>query len=273
MKRLIMLGAVPLLTVGCVPVIPLPISIVTSSLSGISLLTTGKSTTDHVISAANKQDCAMHRVALGDEMCRNYASGEYRPDTRYTGHFPGDRDTVPQSAEVPEVWGDAVDKNTAELPETDKTGKDGKQPDAILVSSLAAPMRVPADVALDVSGLQPASAVPSDVRLGGWGRPVTPIAVESAELPPLPMTRPSATPAISQNPDLHYLSLGSFRVSDRADHLMRRYAGLSPTVMTVVVGGETWKRVAVGPMEKSAVEKLRRAHPRIDGHETWTFAR
>ncbi len=270
MKRLFVLSAVPLVVAGCVPVIPLPISIVTSGLSGISMLATGKSTTDHVISAANRQDCAMHRVALGDEMCRNYAAGEYRPDTRYTGDFPGDRDTAQQTAQAPEIWEKEADKNMAELPLDGQKGK----VDALMVSSLTSPMRVTATLSMDIAALRPSpSAVPRNARAGAWSRPETPIAVESAPLPPLPAVRPSTASAVGHSVDLRYLSLGSFRVTERADDLMRRYAGLSPTVMTVVVGGETWKRVAVGPMVKSAAEKLQRVHPRIDGRETWTFAR
>jgi hypothetical protein len=269
MKRFILLGAMPLLMAGCVPLIPLPISLVSSGLSGISLLATGKSTTDHVISAANKQDCAMHRVAFGEEICRNYDAGEYRPDTRYTSQFPGDHDQGPQVAETPNFWDDDLDTNTAELPEQPKQKQ---KIDPLLISSLTTPTRLTAVAPADLGGFQPAPLEEArDIRAGNWGRPEAPMVVESVALPPLPRNRPSTASLIDKGADLRFLSLGSFRSPDRAKALVKRFASLSPTVMTVEVAGKSWRRVAVGPMTKTAVERLRLSHARIDGRDTWTF--
>lgn len=269
MKRLVTLGAVPLLLAGCVPVIPLPISIVTSGLSGVSFLTTGKSTTDHVISAANKQDCVMHRVAFGEEVCREYAAGEYRPVTEYTGHFPGDLEQAePQAAPV-DFWADKQDTNTAELPE-----EAPKKVDPLMLSSLARSDRESDVISMDLGKLEAMSeGIGSDLQEASWQRPITPIPVESSVLPPLPETRPSDATAVGATRDLRFLSLGSFRSTKRANDLVQRYAHLSPTVMTVEVRGVTWQRVAVGPMGKPAVERLRRSNPKIDGRDTWTFVR
>ena len=92
MNRITLIGLTSIFLAGCTPVIPLPILIVTSELSGLSFLAMGKSTTDHVISAAAEQDCELHRVAFGEEMCRTYSSDSYRPRTEYSSHFPGDND-------------------------------------------------------------------------------------------------------------------------------------------------------------------------------------
>lgn len=269
MKRLVALGAVPLLLAGCVPVIPLPISIVTSGLSGVSFMTTGKSTTDHVISAANKQDCAMHRVAFGEDMCREYADGEYRPKTEYTSHFPGDREQTAPRVAPADFWGNEQDTNTAELPE-----EAPKKVEPLMVSSLARSEPVSGGITMDVSEFEAMPAAPtSGLQEASWQRPITPMPVESSALPPLPETRPSEASAIVSATDLRFLSLGSFRSAERASDLVQRYAHLSPTVMTVEVRGVTWQRVAVGPMAKSAVERLRRSNPKVDGRETWTFVR
>lgn len=269
MKRFILLGAMPLLMAGCIPLIPLPISIVSSGLSGISFLATGKSTTDHVISAANRQDCVMHRVAFGEEMCRNYQAGEYRPDTRYSSQFPGDQDQDSQTAETPNFWADDPDTNTAELPDQPKQKQ---QVDPLLISSLITPTRLTAVTSTDLGGLQPAPLEDArEIKVGDWGRPEAPIAVDSVELPPLPRNRPSTASMVGGDADLRFLSLGSFRSPDRANELVQRFAFLSPTVMTVRVAGKSWRRVAVGPMTKTAVERLRRSHARIDGRDTWTF--
>lgn len=267
MKRLIALGAVPLIIGGCVPIIPLPISIVSSGLSGISLLTTGKSTTDHVISAANQQDCVMHRVAFGEEVCQEYADGAYRPTTEYSSHFPGDGDQTQPGNEAPSFWPDEQDTNTAEVPEPEP-----KKVDELLISSLTTPHHVTTSVRLDIGELETSqSGDDQAIRTGAWERPATPIEVETAPLPPLPQSRPSTASVVSQGVELRYLSLGSFRSSDRANDLVQRFAHLSPTVLTVEVDGRTWRRVAVGPMDKPRVDHLRRKHPKIDGRATWTF--
>jgi len=269
MTRFVALGAVSLMLAGCVPGIPLPISIVTSGLSGISFLTTGKSTTDHVISAANKQDCVMHRVAFGEEVCREYAVGEYRPATEYTGQFPGDLEqNAPQKPEV-DFWGDEQDTNTAEVPE-----EEPKKVDPLFVSSLAPSDRIGGGITMDVRDFD---ALSTDFQRepleATWQRPVTPIAVEASALPPLPEARPSETTVVARGAEREFLSLGSFRSTERANKLVRRFAHLNPTVMTVEVKGVTWQRVAVGPMAKPVVERLRRSHPKVDGRVTWTFSR
>lgn len=276
MKRLVALGAVPLFLAGCVPIIPLPISIVSSGLSGISFLTTGKSTTDHVISAANKQDCVMHRVAFGEEVCRDYAVGEYRPATEYTGQFPGDREqSAPQKAPV-DFWGDEQDTNTAEVPpeKSKKVSPAPKTVDPLFVSSLTRSDRIGDRMTMDVGSFESASTeIQRDRQEATWQRPITPIPVEVSALPPLPEARPSDATVVERAAELRFLSLGSFRSVERANNLQERYAHLSPTVMTVKVQGVTWQRVAVGPMAKPMVERLRRSHAKVDGRDTWTFVR
>jgi hypothetical protein len=269
MKRFILFGAVPFLMAGCVPLLPLPISIVSSGLSGISLLATGKSTTDHVISAANKQDCIMHRIAFGEEMCRNYGVGEYRPDTEYTGQFPGDQEQHPQIADTPDFWDGENDTNTAEVPEK---SEEKQEIDPLLISSLTNPSQIAGRGSLDLGGFLPTSVEPAlDIEVGDWERPVTPIAVESIELAAPPTPRPSIASVVTEDVDLRFLSLGSFRSADRANRLMRRFAFLAPSVMKVKIKGQTWRRVTVGPMNRADIERLRQAHANVDGRKTWTF--
>jgi hypothetical protein len=274
MKRLLMFGALPFLMAGCVPLIPLPISIVTSGLSAASFLATGKSTTDHVISAANDQDCAMHRVAFGDEICQNYGADQYKPETSYSSHFPGDREQDPEAADAPDYWIDENDTNTAEIPE--KVEK--KLPvNPLLNSSLTNPIRIVPSVSMDLGEVR---SIPSDdtgvADVGNWSRSEVPISVDIVELLPPSAGRASTASVIAWDVDLkdeglRFLSLGSFRSVDRASRLAKRFASLGPRIMTVEVDGRTWRRVAVGPMSKAAVRKLRRSHARIDGRDTWSF--
>jgi hypothetical protein len=52
---------------GCA--LPVPIQFASWATSGLSYATTGKSMSDHAVSAVTLQDCAMHRVMLGEKIC------------------------------------------------------------------------------------------------------------------------------------------------------------------------------------------------------------
>ena len=55
---------------GCA--IPIPLQIASWAASGISYVTTGKSMSDHAVSAVASQDCAVHRLVLGRSMCEAF---------------------------------------------------------------------------------------------------------------------------------------------------------------------------------------------------------
>jgi hypothetical protein len=246
-------------------------------------LTTGKSTTDHVISAARDQDCAMHRIAFGDDMCRQYASESDKPITVYDARFPGDADDWRQHAgPVPlddQDGGPAV--NTAEVP-LDLIKE--KTIDPWLVSSLAAPISVSPRVSMDFSGVQAAAIDTSVVaRTPSWSQTISAVAVEYAVLPPLPKERPSVAArgdrhrAAASVPSVQgvgrFLALGSFRAAARANRLLERFAHLQPKILTVDIAGKEWNRVSVGPLSASKIQRLHQRYARIDGKDTWAFVR
>ena len=70
MRATIIVGAI-LLLAGCVA-IPPAVSIASWAINGVSYLASGKSVTDHAISAILDQDCAMWRIIKGDPMCFDY---------------------------------------------------------------------------------------------------------------------------------------------------------------------------------------------------------
>lgn len=55
---------------GCAPAVPPAVMIASQAIDGISYVATGKSGSDHVLSAALEQDCAVHRVVTGGAVCR-----------------------------------------------------------------------------------------------------------------------------------------------------------------------------------------------------------
>lgn len=89
MRYLAAVIGLPLLLGGC---LPLPITIATYALSGVSLVTSGKSTTDHVISAATDQDCSLSRPVFGGNICRGLGPGEEgRTHAVTVSHYPADQ--------------------------------------------------------------------------------------------------------------------------------------------------------------------------------------
>lgn len=90
MKRGLIIAVLPLALGGC---LPLPITIASTAFSGISYLTSGKSASDHVLSATMKQDCALTRPVIGESFCRDVGpDGEGSTPAVTVAHYPGDRD-------------------------------------------------------------------------------------------------------------------------------------------------------------------------------------
>jgi hypothetical protein len=67
----VIVGAATLLA-GC-GVVPPMVSVISYAIDGVSLFATGKSVTDHALSAAAERDCALWRVFTTGEVCREYA--------------------------------------------------------------------------------------------------------------------------------------------------------------------------------------------------------
>lgn len=70
MRASIIVGAI-LLLAGCVA-IPPAVSIASWAINGVSYLASGKSVSDHAISAVLDQDCATWRILKGDPICVDY---------------------------------------------------------------------------------------------------------------------------------------------------------------------------------------------------------
>ena len=69
MKRIAIIMLLPLLG-GCG--IPPAVAIASYALDGGLLIATGKTSKDHVLSAAMQQDCNMFRVVSGTPVCQDY---------------------------------------------------------------------------------------------------------------------------------------------------------------------------------------------------------
>ena len=75
---------------GCLPFLPPVMSAASLGVSGFSVLTTGKSTSDHIVSAANGKNCALHRLLFLNPICREYTEADIQIAVTYPTSFPGD---------------------------------------------------------------------------------------------------------------------------------------------------------------------------------------
>lgn len=69
MRRILCLSTTALMLSGCG--LPPALQIASLALDGLSLISTGKSTTDHAVSTVRAEDCALHRSLKGQEVCRD----------------------------------------------------------------------------------------------------------------------------------------------------------------------------------------------------------
>ena len=69
----------PLFLAGCA--LPPVISVASLALSGASYATTGKSTSDHALSAIVGEDCALHRAVGDDDICDPNGEVLFKADT------------------------------------------------------------------------------------------------------------------------------------------------------------------------------------------------
>lgn len=274
MRRYLVLIGLPLMLTACIPPIPLPLSVVSTGFSGFAFLTSGKTTADHVLSAARDEDCVMLRVATGNEICREYEEGEYRPVSVIEASYPGDRDNWVQEEAKPN-WQDAklndIDTKTSVLAAAVKTriepASDVHQADfsAGLINGFAG-MAAPAKP-ITVAGVVAGSVMPRPTVK----KVAPPVAVPARWSPPLPERRVMRTKAISTDLQIggRYLVIGSFRDQQRAHALIRRFNHLAPTIYDIKVKKTAWHRVAVGPLPQAKLHQLRKQLGKIDGAKPW----
>lgn len=303
MKRGLVMAILPLALGGC---LPLPITIASTAFSGISYLTSGKSATDHVLSATMKQDCALTRPVIGESFCRDVGpEGEGGTPAVTVAHYPGDRDDGLSNDERLAV------RTRGALNFAD-AGAQAHQV-AIAPQFLAPPPRVsvagiivtkdqvvpaPHSRALPVatdttwSTLVPAKtievaplAAPVPSVTTPAARPAAPQAapIPKTESPQSAALAPAVRPVEPKAPATarkagtgtldadRWVIVGSFRDVERAKVMARRFAEREPTIMAATVDGGEWHRVAIGPLTPQAAKGMRDRLGRIDGRRPWVI--
>lgn len=201
---------------GCV--MPPVVSYGSLAMDGVSYAATGKSVSDHALSAATEQDCAMWRVVSEqqiDAVCQKPGATVVAEDgddggawSFIAGLFSGD-DKTPTGGLVDDVI------------ESPATGFGDIDPAKIRATPVVTPVAVTAPV-------------------------VEPVVVEPLVNIPLVDMPPAAATA---NRKAIYLVLGSFATVDRAENLASRVPGVTTAIAPALVGEERYFRLVAGPFE------------------------
>ncbi len=265
MRRKLAIAVLPLALGGC---LPLPITIATASFSGVSYLASGKSTTDHVLSATMEKDCALTRPVLGEPVCRDLGpNGEGGTPTFRVANYPGDRDDLGSDEQR---LGARLDGSF------DLTSLD---PDAREIAAaplfLAPPPRVSvAGIIVTRDQIVPAAETRTlpNADETSWAALALPETPGASAQPPagasvVPAVTGGGRAALADGD--RWVVLASFRDVDRARVMAARYSHRRPRIVEATIDGGQWHRVVLGPMTPAAAEEMTAALGRIDGREPW----
>jgi hypothetical protein len=213
--RYFLLGMIGACLSGCA--LPIPIQIASWAASGISYIATGKSMSDHAFSAVAEQDCAIHRIVLGQSMCHEYI-------------IDADGTAVAVGPSAP----------AANLP---------ADPPARLRDSLIALAQQQDD-----AGLLPASgptSQPAGPAKAEKTEQIDKALVALADT--LNTIGPVPVPDLSQKAAAegrHYVIIGRYRNLSEAEGLRQRHASLHTAVRMVLEQGDLLFQVTAGPFTR-----------------------
>jgi hypothetical protein len=245
----------PLFLAGC----GLPPAIVAASYvaDGLLLVTTGKSSTDHALSFATGEDCAMWRVVEGEAICSELTpeggsqialekADDLPADTPAPepgGASPGQVAAAPRGAITSETLPPpSVATGPNDTPETIGT----LRPEDRVAATDHDRLGTPAATAAPAS-LLPANATPAAGPVAPLAMPQDAprlVAVADPAAPPFLTAAGAATPTL---PAGHYFVLASYRERGNAERHLARLDGLSAHIMPAEVDGIAYYRVLAGP--------------------------
>jgi hypothetical protein len=247
--------ALPLAFGGCA-VVPPFVGAVAYGIDGISLLVSGKTTTDHAVSAMADQDCRLWRLLTLEDVCRpnedeavtaiamaEPAAGEA------TARPPGDPTILPREA--------------ADL--APRTAPTLRSAAAVPVAALASAPLIGRPQAKPGAGLWPPAAFEP-------ARPVpTPVPTAPARLAPPAIVAPASAvhaATFSAVPEL-YLVLGTFRQRGNAEALASRLLDAGAIITDPELGVSQFHRVVLGPVAPTGTAALRQQMQRHGVNGIW----
>lgn len=225
--RYLSLGSIVLLLAGCA--LPLPLQLASWAISGISYVKTGKSISDHVISAVASRDCALHRIALGEDVC-----------------FPGALD----DSDIAVASKDGAEDMPLDVATDDtSTAMRLRESMIVLAKSLdqdSISAELDADDAIAVN-----TSEQLDTVLLAMAETLIDIDIAPASSSDIaPASGPDKTPIPVYGSDQHYLIIGSYRQMKDAEQAQSRHAPLPTTVRMVLREGALLYQVTAGPFNR-----------------------
>ena len=275
----------PLLLGACS--LPPALQIASWVTNAFSYLTTSKSVSDHGISMVSGRDCALHRGLAGDDVCR----GADADSEAMVASLDSVNDASRDSWEaVVEIAGVTEQKAGNAAPSTD-VDVAAEPMEANSVSP--APMPTPAPHKRDepvamLASLDLAPATREPISAGPGSAAGELLEVNYIGDPDRERNRQIANRATarrttrdagkvdlpSRAPEVRrgvYYSLASFALLANAEKLIRRNAGLSPSLMTAQVNGKNVYRVVVGPITGSQGKELRHEIASAGFRDAWAL--
>jgi len=247
MKRVWVLGAT-LLLAGCG--LPPTLQVASYLFDGISYLASDKSLTDHAISVAMNEDCALFRVVRDRRICV-------------------DDKSLPTATALEK--GDVIEVAVDPAPGTGSAFSDGT------AFAGVRPPAAPASVA-EVSAPTMADEIASETvdalrRIAPAAGPVEGAAAPVFDAGPEPLVDASggaaARPLAAKPDEGRYLVLGSFRDPAHAARALDLYAALAPRLAPAEIDGRQWHRVVVGPLATAKMSETRRQAAALGVDGSW----
>ena len=295
----------PLLLGACG--LPPAVQIASWIANGFSYLATNKSVSDHGISMVSGRDCALHRGLAGDEVCRETGDGNEAMVASLDRVNDASRDPLEPVVEIAGMTEPKVDKlapsadvdQAAEPMEANSVSPAPMPTPAPLTRD--EPIAMPAALELARGNREPIGATPgitgegplvverfvdpvrehADQRAGRRMAAVTPhgagnsgpAAGDSEKRQTATAVKDTETHRVGAPPKRGgvYYSLASFAVLANAEKLIRRNAGLSPSLMTTRIDGKNFYRVIVGPIAGRRGKELRQEIASAGFRDAWAL--
>jgi cell division protein FtsN len=261
---------------GCA--LPPALVIASYAADGMLLASSGKTSTDHLLSMAEKRDCAVWRVVKNEPVCHDFADGR---DPYEEWRDPGEVQLAVQSTDAgfPADLGEDMRRRDQAMRDAQIAREEKAQ--RILLAQAGGGQ--PVTSARDITG--PSNRSMSDVSsapLPAVSVPPAPVAQPAPAMPvaaqqvapapivaaPAPQEAPAAITAKAGKSGRTYVVLGSYKVEDNAKRIARQHQTLKPTLQTVTVRGERYTRVVAGPFTAAEAAALKQ---RLKGQSVDAF--
>lgn len=252
MRLGIVAGSV-LLLAGCAA-IPPAVSVATWAIEGASLAFSGKSISDHAISAVTRKDCAMWRLLKGEPVCEDYPAenGPARAAVALLPAPPAKLDLA--SAPSPAIGaapGVAIHLASFAPPPAPRPGAASGGTAPIIATT--APIEV-----TELRNDKPARLSPDAEAV-------------AAQAALSPASGSGSGPTSGPTADRHFVAIGSYAVPANARRRVAQYDDLRPFIVAAVVDGRPLLRVAVGPFRSAELEAAMRRLRRAGVADAWVL--